>query len=204
VTNNPPNGAMRGFGANQAHFAMEGCMDLLAEKCGLDGWEIRWRNAVEIGDTFASGQVFEKSVGIKKTLLAVKDAYYAARAAGRAVGIGCGLKNSGIGNGAVEWGKARLVPEADGTVSLYNGYTEMGQGLLTVLAQFASEVTGLPTSIFRPKVDSTFALGCAQTTGSRATCSAATPWSARRPSCGPPSTPGARCPSWSARCSAPT
>lgn len=169
VTNNPPNGAMRGFGANQAHFAMEGCMDLLAEKCGLDGWEIRWRNAVEIGDTFASGQVFEKSVGIKQTLLAVKDAYYAARAAGRAVGIGCGLKNSGIGNGAVEWGKARLVPEADGTVSLYNGYTEMGQGLLTVLAQFASEVTGLPTSIFRPKVDSTFALGCAQTTGSRAT-----------------------------------
>ena len=169
VTNNPPNGAMRGFGANQAHFAMEGCMDLLAEKCGLDGWEMRWRNAVQVGDTFASGQVYEKSVGIKATLTAVKDAYYAARAAGRAVGIGCGLKNSGIGNGAVEWGKARLVVEADGTVSLYNGYTEMGQGLLTVLAQFAAEVTGLPTSIFRPKVDSTFALGCAQTTGSRAT-----------------------------------
>ncbi len=169
VTNNPPCGAMRGFGANQAHFAMEGCMDLLAAKVGLDGWELRWRNAVDIGDTFASGQVFEKSVGLKRTLLAVKDAYLAARAAGRAVGIACGLKNSGIGNGAVEWGKARLVPEADGTVSLYNGYTEMGQGLLTVLSQFAAEVTGLPTSIFRPKVDSTFALGCAQTTGSRAT-----------------------------------
>jgi len=169
ATNNPPCGAMRGFGANQAHFAMEGCMDLLAEKVGLDGWEMRWRNAVDIGDTFASGQVFEKSVGVKKTLAAVKDAYYAARAAGHAVGIACGIKNSGIGNGAVEWGKARLVVEADGTVSLYNGYTEMGQGLLTVLAQFAAEVTGLPASIFRPKVDSTFALGCGQTTGSRAT-----------------------------------
>ncbi|HRC55648.1 MAG TPA: molybdopterin-dependent oxidoreductase, partial [Kofleriaceae bacterium] len=169
VTNNPPCGAMRGFGANQAAFAIEGCMDLLAEKVGLDGWEMRWRNAVEIGDTFASGQVYEKSVGIKKTLLAVKDAYYAARAAGRAVGIGCGLKNSGIGNGAVEWGKARLVVEPDGTVSLYNGYTEMGQGLLTVLSQFAAEVTGLSPSLFRPKVDSTFALGCGQTTGSRAT-----------------------------------
>lgn len=169
VTNNPPCGAMRGFGANQAHFAMEGCMDLLAEKVGIDGWEMRWRNAVDIGDTFASGQVFEKSVGIKKTLLAVKDLYYAARAEGRAVGIGCGLKNSGIGNGAVEWGKARLVVEADGTISLYNGYTEMGQGLLTVLTQFAAEVTGLSPSLFRPKVDSTFALGCGQTTGSRAT-----------------------------------
>ena len=169
ATNNPPCGAMRGFGANQASFAIEGCMDLLAGKLGIDGWEMRWRNAVEVGDTFASGQVFEKSIGIKKTLLAVKDAYYAARAEGRAVGIGCGLKNSGIGNGAVEWGKARLVVEADGAISLYNGYTEMGQGLLTVLTQFAAEVTGLSPSIFRPKVDSTFALGCGQTTGSRAT-----------------------------------
>ncbi len=168
-TNNPPCGAMRGFGANQAHFAMEGCMDQLAAKVGIDGWEMRWRNAVDIGDTFASGQVFEKSVGLKKTLEAVKDAYYDAHNNGRAVGIGCGIKNSGIGNGAVEWGKARLVVEADGSVSLYNGYTEMGQGLLTVLMQFAAEVTGLPANVFRPKVDSTFALGCGQTTGSRAT-----------------------------------
>ncbi len=168
-TNNPPCGAMRGFGANQAHFAVDGCLDLLAEKVGIDGWEMRWRNAVDIGDQFATGQVFEKSVGLKKTLQAVHDEYYQARGEGRAVGIGCGIKNSGIGNGAVEWGKARLVVEPDGTVSLYNGYTEMGQGLLTVLVQFAVEVTELPASIFRPKVDSTFALACGQTTGSRAT-----------------------------------
>jgi selenium-dependent xanthine dehydrogenase len=169
MTNNPPAGAMRGFGANQAHFAMEGCMDLLAEAVGLDGWEMRWRNALEVGDTFSTGQVLEKSVGIKKTLEAVKGPYYEARRAGRAVGIGCGLKNSGIGNGAQEWGKARLVVEDSGIVSLYNGYTEMGQGMLTVLVQCAVEVTGLPASLFEPKVDSTFALGCGQTTGSRAT-----------------------------------
>jgi xanthine dehydrogenase molybdenum-binding subunit len=168
-TNNPPCGAMRGFGANQAHFAIEGCLDLLAEKAGLDGWEMRWRNVVEVGDTFATGQVFEKSVGAKKTLLAVKDGYYEALRAGRAVGIGCGIKNSGIGNGAKEWGRSRLVVEQDGSVSLYNGYTEMGQGLLTVLIQVAVEVTGLPHSVFHPKVDSTFQLSCGQTTGSRAT-----------------------------------
>jgi len=160
---------MRGFGANQAHFAMEGCMDLLAEKAGIDPWEIRWRNAVEVGDTFSTGQVLEKSVGIKETLAAVKDAYYEATGAGRAVGIGCGIKNSGIGNGARELGRATLVVEDDGTVSLYNGYTEMGQGLLTVLIQCAVEVTGLPASLFRAKVDSTFELGCGQTTGSRGT-----------------------------------
>jgi xanthine dehydrogenase molybdenum-binding subunit len=168
-TNNPPCGAMRGFGANQAHFAIEGCMDLLARKAGLDGWEIRWRNALEVGDMFSTGQVLEKSVGIRKTLAAVKDRYYEAKRRGRAVGIASGLKNSGIGNGAEEWGKARLVVEPDGTVSLYNGYTEMGQGLLTVLIQFAVEVTGLPASVFVPKVDSTFELQCGQTTGSRAT-----------------------------------
>jgi xanthine dehydrogenase molybdenum-binding subunit len=168
-TNNPPCGAMRGFGANQAHFAMEGCVDLLAKRVGLDGWEMRWRNALDLGDTFCTGQVLEKSVGLKKTLLAVRDEYYAARAAGLAVGIGCGIKNSGIGNGVQEWGKARLVVEGDGTVSLFNGYTEMGQGLLTVLVQFAVEVTGLPAEVFRPMVDTTFALGCGQTTGSRAT-----------------------------------
>jgi len=168
-TNHPPCGAMRGFGANQASFAIEGCMDLLAKLVGLDGFEMRERNIVHVGDVFSTGQVLEKSVGIGKTLAAVKSHYYEAKAAGKAVGIACGLKNSGIGNGVAEWGKARLVVEDDGTVSIYNGYTEMGQGLLTVLIQFASEVTGLPGKVFRPKVDSTFALGCGQTTGSRAT-----------------------------------
>lgn len=168
-TNNPPAGAMRGFGTNQTHFALEGCIDLLAKEIGLDAWEIRWRNAVEVGDRVTTGQVLEKSVGLKKTLAAVKPDYDNAVEEGRAVGIACGIKNSGIGNGALEWGKARLVLEGDGTISLYNGYTEMGQGLLTVLIQCAVEITGLPPAVFRPKVDSTYALGCGQTTGSRAT-----------------------------------
>ena len=168
-TNNPPCGAMRGFGANQSAFAIEGALDMLAKKVGLDGYQIRDRNILALGDVFSTGQVLDKSVGIRRTLEAVKDLYYEARRQGRAVGIACGLKNSGIGNGVAEWGKCRLVVEAAGTVTLYNGYTEMGQGLLTVLQQFASEVTGLPGSVFEPKVDSTFALGCGQTTGSRAT-----------------------------------
>ena len=85
------------------------------------------------------------------------------------MGIACGVKNSGIGNGVKEWGRVRLVVERDGSVSIYNGYSEMGQGLLTILIQFAVEVTGLPASTFRPKVDTRYALDCGQTTGSRAT-----------------------------------
>jgi len=168
-TNNPPCGAMRGFGANQASFAIEGCLDQLAEKVGLDGWEIRWRNAVDVGDVFTTGQILEKSVGVKKTLQAVKDAYYKARQEGHAVGVACGVKNSGLGNGAKEWGKCRLTVEDDGTVSLYTSFTEMGQGLLTILTQCAVEMTGLPASVFRPKVNTTHDLGAGQTTGSRAT-----------------------------------
>ena len=169
-THNPPCGAMRGFGANQAHFAMEGCMDLLAAEVGIDGYEMRLRNVLVVGDALSTtGQVLEKSVGLKKTLEAVRGHYYEALRRGRAVGIACGIKNVGLGNGAEEWGKARLVVEDDGTVSLYNGYSEMGQGLLTVLIQFAVEVTGLPAPVFRPRVDATYALACGQTTGSRAT-----------------------------------
>ncbi|MGZ6972160.1 MAG: molybdopterin cofactor-binding domain-containing protein, partial [Thermoanaerobaculia bacterium] len=164
-TNNPPCGAMRGFGANQAHFAMEGALDMLAEKAGLDRWEIRWLNALEAGDDWSCGQTLTDSVGLKKTLLAVKKAWDENR--GRA-GIACGIKNTGIGNGMKEWGRARLVVENDGAVTIHNGYTEMGQGLLTVLIQCACETTGLPASVFRARVDTRFPMEVGQTTGSRA------------------------------------
>jgi xanthine dehydrogenase molybdenum-binding subunit len=55
-TNNPPCGAMRGFGVNQAAFAMEGVMDELAWRLGIDRWEIRHRNILRPGDRFATGQ----------------------------------------------------------------------------------------------------------------------------------------------------
>ncbi len=168
-TNHPPCGAMRGFGANQAAFAIEGALDLLAEAAGIDRWEMRYRNAVGPGDALTTGQALAHSVGIKHTLLAVREQYDAWTAEGRAVGIACGLKNSGLGNGVVEWGKARLVVESAARVIVYQGYTDMGQGLFTVLRQFASEVTGLPATTFEPRVDATFALGCGQTTGSRGT-----------------------------------
>lgn len=168
-TNNPPCGAMRGFGANQAHFGVESLLDELADKAGLDAWEFRYQNALSLNDTYSTGQVLDKAVGIRATLEAIKPAYTKAKDAGKALGLACGLKNTGLGNGALEWGKVRLVVEEDETISLYNGYTEMGQGLLTILIQFAVEATGLDASIFHPKVDATYSLAVGQTTGSRAT-----------------------------------
>ena len=168
-TNNPPAGAMRGFGANQANFAMEGMMDILAEKAGIDGWEIRWRNALETGDRFSTGQILGAGVGLKNTLLAVRDAYDEARAAGKAVGVACGVKNSGVGNGLKEYGKAILRPEADGTVTLFHSWTEMGQGVHTALQQIACEELGVTAEVVRVHVDTIRELDTGQCTASRST-----------------------------------
>ena len=164
-TNNPPCGAMRGFGVNQANFALEGCLDLLAEEAGIDGWEMRWRNALDVGDRFGTGQKLGPGVGLKQTLLAVRDAYHRARYAG----IACVAKNTGIGNGVVEYGRAILRPEADGTLTLYHSWTEMGQGVNTVLGQIACTALGLEPDRIRVLVDTERDLETGQTTASRAT-----------------------------------
>src|SRR6266404_9319869 len=165
-TNNPPCGAMRGFGANQAAFAIDSMVDILAEKVGIDGWEMRYLNAVDVGSIFATGQQFESSVGLKKTLEAVKDIYKTAKYAG----IACGIKNVGIGNGMPEYGRAMLEVHDDETVGIYTGYTEMGQGLFTVLQQTACEETALAPGVFSfVTADTKYELDCGQTTGSRGT-----------------------------------
>lgn len=168
-TNNPPSGAMRGFGVPQVAFAIEGCLDLLAAKAGIDRFEIRWRNALEIGDVYATGQVLEKSVGMRRTLAAVRPHWEAARAAGRAVGIACGLKNSGLGNGAIETGRVSIVVEGEDRVVVHSCFSEMGQGLFTVLTQCVVEETGIAPRVIEVVADTTFALASGQTTGSRGT-----------------------------------
>lgn len=167
-TSNPPCGAMRGFGANQANFAMESALDMLAEKLGLDAWDIRSRNALVDGSTFCSGQKL-RAVGLRKTLDAVRPHYLAARAQGKSVGLACGIKNVGIGNGMADIGRAALLVNHDGTVTVANGYTEMGQGLFTILIQVASTVTGLPPSTFVATVDTADKVPSGMTTASRAT-----------------------------------
>ncbi len=164
-TNNPPSGAMRGFGANQAAFAMEGVLDMLAGQVGIDGWEIRWRNALDVGDRCTTGQRMGEGVGVRATLLAVRDAFQGARYAG----IACAIKNVGVGNGLRERGRAVLRPEADGTLTLFHSWTEMGQGAHTVFRQLAAAELGIPAERIRVVVDTTRELDTGETTSSRAT-----------------------------------
>ena len=169
-TNNLPCGAMRGFGANQAAFGIEGALDMLAEKVGIDGWEIRWRNVVDVGDQFCTGQTFEHGVGIKKTLLAVRDAYRNAKYAG----IACGIKNVGIGNGMPEYGRCTITVENDESLTIRTGFTEMGQGLFTVMIQMMCETLNGTGSAIDPRrvhaiADTSHPVDCGMTTASRAT-----------------------------------
>ena len=169
-TNNPVCGAFRGFGANQAQFAMEGALDRLAEKVGISGWEMRSRNVVEPGVVWGPGQILDDgALGARQCLEAVKAVYDDAKADGKAVGMGLGLKNSGLGNGFKEIAKAVVRFEEDGTVEVRHCWTEMGQGVHTVALQVAVEELGVDPNDVRVVVDTTRELGAGQTTGSRGT-----------------------------------
>ena len=140
-TNNPNAGAMRGFGSNQAQFALEGVMDMLAERVGVDGWDIRERNILNPGDAYCTGQIMRESVrGGRATLDAVKDVYKSAKYKG----IGCGIKSTGLGNGTIEGGYIKIRVVEGGRLEILNGYTEMGQGVYTATMQAVCEETGLP------------------------------------------------------------
>jgi selenium-dependent xanthine dehydrogenase len=171
-TNNPTSGAMRGFGSNQAQFAMEGIMDILAERVGVDGYDIRERNILGPGDAFGTGQIMRDSVGIRATLKAVKDIYKKAKYKG----IGCGIKSTGIGNGTVDSGHVMIRVLEDGEIEILTGYTEMGQGLFTTVRQAVCEETGLSPEVMTVRWDKNIGAKCGETWASRATtlsCAAA-------------------------------
>ena len=148
-TNNSVCGAFRGFGANQAQFAMEGVMP---------------------GVVWGPGQIMDDGcLGARECLVAVRPAYEAAVAAGQPVGVALGLKNSGLGNGFKELARAVIHFRSDGKVEVRHCWTEMGQGVHTVALQVAVEELGVEPEQIEVIVDSTRELGAGQTTGSRGT-----------------------------------
>ena len=173
-TNNPTSGAMRGFGTNQAHFAMEGIMDILAERIGVDGYDIRERNILNPGDAFATGQIMRPSVrGLRETLAGREGSLQRLEicrdwpAASRAPASGTARSIAGTSRFAC-WTADR--------VQVLNGYTEMGQGVYTATQQAVCEETGLPPEKVGVIWDKEMGSKCGETWASRATtlsCAAA-------------------------------
>ena len=142
-TNNPPAGAFRGFGVTQTCFATETLLNMMAEKIGITPWQIRYVNAIRPWGVLPNGQIVDDSTGLVETLEAVKPYYDAAIAAGKPVGIGCAMKNAGVGVGIPDTGRVKLLVEKDEKVHIYSGASCIGQGLGTVLTQNVVEYTGL-------------------------------------------------------------
>ena len=152
--NNLLGGAFRGYGINQAAISIETAVDEMAEKLGMDPFEIRRRNALYPGATTVGGEVLESSMGLQDTIdecqRALREAlkeYEGKYPQGTKVlgwGVASGFKNSGIGKGIfIDDGACRLTLTPEGRLSMIVSGTDMGQGFRTAMVQIAAETMGM-------------------------------------------------------------
>jgi CO/xanthine dehydrogenase Mo-binding subunit len=157
-SNNPPCGAMRGFGAVQTAFAAEAQMDKLAAALDIDPVELRLLNALQPGDVLPTGQRITGSLPIAETIRAAaalepppaeelpRDPLRLPGGAGnttrgegvrRGVGFAVGFKNIGFSEGFDDYCAARVVLRADGSAEVHCAAAEVGQGVTGVILQVA-------------------------------------------------------------------
>jgi CO/xanthine dehydrogenase Mo-binding subunit len=176
-TNNPPCGAMRGFGSVQTAFAYEAQMDQLAAKLGLDPVELRCRNALSEGSVAPTGQVIDSPAPVEELLRRLQAMPLPPpRPAGeqtdlrdlpggvantthgegvaRGVGYAVAYKNVGFSEGFDDYSTARVrleVTDGEATVTVHTAAAEVGQGLVTVEQQIARTELGVHRVVLHPK-----------------------------------------------------
>jgi CO/xanthine dehydrogenase Mo-binding subunit len=151
--NETPAGAFRGFGVPQAAIAHDALMDMMAEKAGIDPLEFRYLNALRSHTPTATGQLLQ-SAPLDQCLAVLRDDWIAWRAAAeqfnaaasgslrRGVGVGCmwyGCGNTSIPNPST----MRIGIARDGTVTLYSGAQDIGQGTNTTMVQAVADGLGM-------------------------------------------------------------
>jgi xanthine dehydrogenase D subunit len=162
-TNNPPCGAMRGFGVVQACFAHESQMDKLARACGIDPVQIRLLNAMETGDRLITGQIVDSvapvaeciretaAIPLPADLGSDPDVLDLPGGSGRTadrhhirrgVGWGVSIKNLMYSEGFDDYSTARCRIE-DGVVTLKFATAEVGQGFVMLAQQIARTLLGV-------------------------------------------------------------
>jgi CO/xanthine dehydrogenase Mo-binding subunit len=181
-TNNLRTGAMRGFGAPQAIFAVELQMSKLAEKLGMDPAVLRMKNVLVEGSKLATNTVVPAGVGIRETLVEVSEAAgWSDRGPQRSpasaphkrmgVGLACGWKNVGYSFGFAE--EATCIAELHGEQKIERavikiGAAEVGQGVSTILAQIAAEALHIPyTAVQMYELDTSAVPGAGSSSASR-------------------------------------
>ena len=184
-TNNPPCGAMRGFGAVQVCVAYEAQMDKLAAILGLDPLELRRMNALATGDVMpTTGQRIETPLPVADVIDTLRampmpspgdddplpggSGLTSDRAhVRRGVGYALGIKNLGFSEGSDDYAEARVLLTEEGLV-VETAAMEVGQGLVTVLAQIARSAVGLSEATVR-HVDTSRIGSAGSTSASRQT-----------------------------------
>jgi CO/xanthine dehydrogenase Mo-binding subunit len=157
MTNTPPNGAFRGFGAPQTQFAAEVHMDRIAEQLGIDPVRIREINALRPGDTTATGQRLGRDcsalpvlrAAVKRTAFARKWSASSKPSGVRGPKRGIGLSLFFHGSGFTGGGEVKLASKAslmltERGVRILVASTEIGQGTRTMHAQIVADTLGLP------------------------------------------------------------
>ena len=163
-TNNPPCGAMRGFGAVQAAVAHEAQMDLLAAELGIDPLEIRIRNALATGMRIPTGQVIDGPAPVRELLERLRAMPMPlewrpgdllpggvanvthGEGVRRGVGYAVGYKNIGFSEGFDDYSTARvrvLVEAGEAVCEVHTAAAEVGQGLVMVQEQIARTELGI-------------------------------------------------------------
>jgi CO/xanthine dehydrogenase Mo-binding subunit len=169
-TNNPPCGAMRGFGVVQACFAHESQMDKIAEATGISPIDVRLRNAMETGDLLITGQPVESVAPVARCiretaalpmpddLSPTPDPLELPGGSGRTadrqhikrgVGWGVSIKNIMYSEGFDDYSTARVTLQ-DGVVTLKFATSEVGQGFVTLAPQIARTVLGVDQILIDP------------------------------------------------------
>jgi CO/xanthine dehydrogenase Mo-binding subunit len=151
MTNTPPNGAFRGFGAPQTQFAAEAHMDRVADAIGIDPVRIREVNALRPGDTTATGQRLGRDTSALRVLRAAVERtdFKRKRRALAGTNRGIGLSLFFHGSGFTGGGEVRLASKAsleliETGVRILVASTEIGQGTRTMHAQIVADTLGIP------------------------------------------------------------
>jgi CO/xanthine dehydrogenase Mo-binding subunit len=162
-TNKVYQGSFRGFGNPSIQFAVERQMDQLAEKLGLDPVELRLMNILRPGSRTLTNQELDHSVGVGEALKKVAersnwiskrrefDAFNKAeKRFKKGIGVGVAWHGISTSRGVPDWSNAVLKVEKDGSVVVFTGIVEMGQGSPTSShVQIVSEILGVPPEMVR-------------------------------------------------------
>ena len=176
-TNNPPCGAMRGFGNVQAAFGYEAQMDKLAVAVGLSPLDFRCRNAMEMGSSAPTGQVIDSPAPVAELLRRVEamplpaeppngadhDLRHGPGGVGntthgegivRGIGYAVGYKNVGFSEGFDDYSTARVrleVVAGEPVATVHTAAAEVGQGLVTIEQQICRTELGVRQVVVVPK-----------------------------------------------------